>query len=86
MIEISIPKTIDNSGPISVEAKSLSEALSKMNEDKPELVNKLATFKNQRMTLKPFITLFVNDVMTIETNPSVADGDKLTFEMAISGG
>ncbi|ANE76373.1 hypothetical protein [Dickeya solani] len=86
MIEISLPESIRSAGKIITDAKSLDAILLEIRSMHPEAFKLIAVEKNESCKLKPFITLFINNTMSVDSNPILTDGDHLTFEVAISGG
>ncbi|PXW48980.1 hypothetical protein DFO54_101205 [Erwinia sp. AG740] len=86
MIEISLPESLKITSKIKTEAKSINEVLFEIRRIHPEAFKLIAIEKDESCKLKPFITLFINNTMSVDSNPALADGDHLTFEVAISGG
>ncbi|MCA7011332.1 hypothetical protein LF934_01610 [Dickeya dadantii] len=86
MIEISLPESIRSAGKIITDAKNLDAILLEIRSMHPEAFKLIAVEKNESCKLKPFITLFINNTMSVDSNPILTDGDHLTFEVAISGG
>ncbi|UCZ76299.1 hypothetical protein LHK94_04710 [Dickeya zeae] len=86
MIEISLPESLKITSKIKTEAKSINEVLIEIRNIHPEAFKLIAIEKDESCKLKPFITLFINSTMSVDSNPALADGDHLTFEVAISGG
>lgn len=86
MIEISLPESLKITSKINTEAKSINEVLFEIRSIHPEAFKLIAIEKDESCKLKPFITLFINNTMSVDSNPALADGDHLTFEVAISGG
>ncbi|ACZ75851.1 hypothetical protein Dd586_0965 [Dickeya parazeae Ech586] len=86
MIEISLPESLKITSKIKTEAKSINEVLLEIRNIHPEAFKLIAIEKDESCKLKPFITLFINSTMSVDSNPALADGDHLTFEVAISGG
>ncbi|GAB7262787.1 MULTISPECIES: ubiquitin family protein [Dickeya] len=86
MIEISLPESLKITSKIETEAKSINEVLLEIRNIHPEAFKLIAIEKGEICKLKPFITLFINSTMSVDSNPVLTDGDHLTFEVAISGG
>ncbi|ATZ93495.1 hypothetical protein [Dickeya fangzhongdai] len=86
MIEISLPESIKSTSKITTDAKNLNDILLEIRSMNPDAFKLIAVEKNESCKLKPFITLFINNTMSVDSNPILTDGDHLTFEVAISGG
>ncbi|MCC8374515.1 MULTISPECIES: MoaD/ThiS family protein [Photorhabdus] len=86
MIEISFPESVSSGKQINIAANNLHEILKEMQEQYPDIFYLIATYKGNNFKVKPFVTLFINNVMSVESNPVLKDGDRLSFDIAISGG
>lgn len=86
MIEIYFPESIGAIHQIKVEANNLDGVLKYIKENHNDIFSLLAVERNNTYQVKPFITLFINNTMSIESNPDLKAGDRLTVEIAISGG
>ncbi|MDC9606576.1 MULTISPECIES: MoaD/ThiS family protein [Xenorhabdus] len=86
MITISFPESVSGNRQIIISANNLYEILKEMQEKHIDIFSLIAISKDDNLKLKPFVTLFINNVMSVESNPSLNDGDILSFEIAISGG
>ncbi|MCI4187979.1 hypothetical protein MRO89_18775 [Dickeya dianthicola] len=86
MIEISLPESIRSTSKITTDYKNLDDILLEIRTLHPDTFKLIAVEKNEGCKLKPFITLFINNTMSVDSNPILTDGDHLTFEVAISGG
>ncbi|WP_338803770.1 hypothetical protein WDV76_17580 [Xenorhabdus griffiniae] len=86
MITISFPESVSGNRQISISVNNLYEILKEIQEEHPDIFSLIAISKDNNLKLKPFVTLFINNVMSVESNPSLNDGDILSFEIAISGG
>ncbi|WP_033570261.1 MoaD/ThiS family protein [Dickeya undicola] len=86
MIDISLPESIKGIIKITTDSKNLNDILLEISSVNPDAFKLIAIEKNESCKLKPFITLFINNAMSVDSNPVLTDGDHLTFEVAISGG
>lgn len=86
MVEIYFPESIGAIHQIKVEANNLDGVLKYIKENHNDIFSLLAIERNDVCQVKPFITLFINNTMSIESNPDLKAGDRLTVEVAISGG
>lgn len=86
MINVYLPESIGTVHHMKVNAKNLDGALKEIKENTPDTFQLIAIEQNGICQVKPYITLFINDVMSVESNPVLTTGDRITVEVAISGG
>lgn len=86
MIEIYFPESIGSVQQMKVEENNLDGVLKNIKKNYSDIFSLIAIERNNICQVKPFITLFINNIMSVESNPALKAGDRLTIEVAISGG
>jgi uncharacterized protein YqkB len=86
MMRLLLSETISAQREICAEVGSLNELLMLLAVEQPKIFDRIATKSGGLLKLKSFITVFINEEISFDTNPSLSADDCISFELAISGG
>lgn len=86
MINVYLPESIGTIHQMKIDESNLDGILKNIRLNNPDIFSLIAIERNGVCQVKPYITLFINETMSVESNPTLTAGDRLTVEVAISGG